>query len=370
MSGFRNFFVGSIKGNNANTPEIDESKKWDVVLFVGNYDPITKDEFERVKQFVKRVIKGDQADKFAHDIDLGALINEQTTAESYFEEMNNTNLSLEDKEFITGKLFGLKVFPVNFKQLMWLTLEQLDRDGTIGAKEKVDDIVKKIQSSFEKANILIVLREEDSHSLKAIGEIIHKFSDKDINIGFMVWKHDQIKNDIMENIPFSGDLIKAICLMDFDRPAPDELKSFSYKYRLSKHLDSIRSIHLKVQGEKYLFPFTSLFPDLVIYGDEEFEDKKNNYIFVMEILKKMYLGDDYENRIESRKDIKKKGNPSSGTAGGAGGAAPAGGSTVGGDVGAGADSTSSDTSSPTDNSTSTTETPETSTPSPEPENPA
>jgi hypothetical protein len=367
MSGFRNFFVGSIKGHNLNAQTTDESKKWDVVLFVGNYDPITKDEHERIKQFVKRVIKGDQASKFSHDIDLGVLINEQTTSESYFEEKNNSNLSLEDKEFITSKLFGLKMFPVNFKQLMWLTLEQLDRDGTIGAKEKVDEIVKKIQTSFEKANILIVLREEDSHSLKAIGEIIHKFSDKDLNIGFMVWKHEPIKNDILENIPFNGDLIKAICLMDFERPEPDELKGFSYKYRLSKHLDSIRAIHFKVHGEKYLLPFTSLFPDLIIYGDEEFEDKKNNYIFVMEILKKMYLGDEYENRIELRKDDKKKIIPSSGTAGGGGSGASPGGTSGGS---SGGDSSPSDTPSPTEGAAPTTETPETSTPSPEPEIPA
>jgi hypothetical protein len=122
------------------------------------------------------------------------------------------------------------------------------------------------------------------------------------------------------------------------------LKSFSYKYRLSKHLDSIRALHFKCHGEKYLLPFMSVFPDLVIYGDEEFEDKKNNYIFVMEILKKMYLGDEYENRIEERKTEKEKKTTSSGsTGGGSGGPAPTGG---GGMTGAAPDTTTGDDSAP------------------------
>jgi uncharacterized membrane protein YgcG len=247
-------------------------------------------------------------------------------------------MTFEDKEFITGKLFGLKIFPVNYKQLMWLTMAQEDKERDESNNEKVNKIVSKIQKSFQKANILIVLREDDSHSLKALGEIIHKFSNNDINIGFMVWKHEPIKNVILENIPMCGDMIKAICLMDFERPMPEDLKSFSYKYRLSKHLDHIRSIHFKVGGEKYLLPFTSMFPDLVIYGDEEFEDKKNNYIFVMEILKKMFLGDEYENKIAEHNDDKRKDIlPGGGTTGGGGGgsapAGPGGGSSGGAEAG-------------------------------------
>lgn len=333
MSGFRSFFIGSVKGNQP-PAQIDNTKKWDVVLFVGEYNPISRDEHERIKQFVAKVIKGDQAHKFCHDVDLGVLVNQQLEEESFFQEKNNFDLSVKDKEFITSKLFGLKMFPINFKQLMWLTLEQLDRDNIEGASEKIQKISNKIQSSFEKANILIVLRESDGHSLKALGEIIHKFDNNDINIGFMVWQHTSENNPIMENLPCDGDIIKAICLLDFDRPDPEELKSFSYKYKLSNHLDSIRSLHLKCHGEKYLLPFMSVFPDLVVYGDEEFEDKKNNYIFVMEILKKMYLGDDYENKIEGRKTEKEKKAISTGTTGGGiGGTSTSGGSS---DIGAGA----------------------------------
>lgn len=326
MSGFRNFFISSVPGAGQNPlSEINETQKWDVVLFVGNYDPITKDEYERIKQFVSKIVKGEQANKFSHDVDLGVLVNEQLDEESYFEEKHNTSLSFEDKEFITGKLFGLKIFPVNFKQLMWLTLGQSDKESSENAKEKINKITSKIQQSFEKANILIVLRESDNHSLEALGEIIHKFSDNNLNIGFMVYKHEPVKNAMLDNIPMTGEIIKAVCLMDFERPTPEDLKSFSYKYKLSKYLDTIRTIHFKVQGAKYLLPFTSLFPDLVIYGDEEFEDKKNNYIFVMEVLKKMYLGDDYENKLEAQiNDNKKKVIPNSGQAGGSDSSAPGG----------------------------------------------
>lgn len=341
MVGFRSFFISSVKGNHAPT-QTSETEKWDVVLFVGDYNPITRDEHERIKQFVAKIIKGDQSHKFCHDVDLGVLVNQQLDEESFFQEKDNFDLSVHDKEFITSKLFGLKMFPVNFKQLMWLTLEQLDRDNTEGASDKIEKISKKIQSSFEKANILIVLRESDGHSLKALGEIIHKFANSDINIGFMVWRHTIENNPIMENLPCDGDIVKSLCLLDFVRPEPGELKSFSYKYKLSNHLDSIRSLHLKCQGEKYLLPFMSVFPDLVIYGDEEFEDKKNNYIFVMEILKKMYLGDEYENKIESRKSEKEKQLTSSGSTSG-GGAGPS------GSASSGPDSTATDVDSSPEN---------------------
>ncbi len=47
-----------------------------------------------------------------------------------------------------------------------------------------------------------------------------------------------------------------------------------------------------MNGEKYAVAFQSMFPKMVIYEIDE-DNKTDNYVFVMEVLKKMFLGDDY-----------------------------------------------------------------------------
>jgi hypothetical protein len=87
-------------------------------------------------------------------------------------------------------------------------------------------------------------------------------------------------------------MIKAVCLLDHDKPNPEDLKSFCYKYRLGEYLEAVKSIHFRVGGEKYLEAFMQLFPDVVIYDFHE-ENREDNYRVIMEIIKKMYLKNDY-----------------------------------------------------------------------------
>jgi hypothetical protein len=339
MSNFKTFF-GSVGGTAGQTPPIaNTNDQWDVVLFSGTYDPITRDEHEKIKTFIVKVMQDPKnKDKFSKDIEIGLICNEEKTSQTAILDKFKYNLTHDEKEFITAKFFGLRMFPLSFKDLVLMANNQ---DMYTDKVDSVNASILNLKKSFQKANILIVLNPTDFPNVNALDEITKKFADEDLNIGFITWQpKESTPIEFMGNEKPTGQVIKAICLMDFERPNPDQLKSFCYKYKLANILDLIRTVHFKVMGEKYLIAFRALFPDLTVYGDEEEDEKDNNYIFMMELLKKMYLRELYQNRVADRqkeaqesvsKDIGLKPVISSSTSGGAGG----GGASVGGGSGSG-----------------------------------
>jgi hypothetical protein len=329
MSTFKTFF-GNASGINNNTPKTND--QWDVVLFSGTYDPITRDEHEKIKKFIKEVVQtGQHKDKFSPKVEFGLICNEEKTSQSAILDKFKYNLTNDEKEFITAKIFGLRMFPLDFKDLILATDE---KQNYTDKEENFKDSINNLKKSFQRANILIVLSVDDfPENNNATDEITKKFSDQDLNIGFITWRPKETTPvEFLGNAKMSGQIIKAICLMDFERPNPDELKSFCYKYKLANILDLVRTIHFKVMGEKYLLAFRALFPDLSVFGDEEEDEKDINYIFIMELLKKMYLRELYQNRVSDRQqeaqkevseEIGLKPVISSSTSGGAGGSASA-----------------------------------------------
>jgi len=339
MSTFKTFF-GSAKG--VQTNPTTNSDLWDVVLFSGTYDPITRDEHEKIKKFIKEIVKnGEHSNKFAPNVEIGLICNDEKASQSSILDKFRYNLTNDEKEFISAKVFGLRMFPLNFKDLVMLS----NKSEIYSDKEDVfNDSINNLKKSFQKANILIVLNPNEFPNENAIEEITKKFSDEDLNIGFITWNpSDSTPIEFLGNVQMTGQIIKAICLMDFERPNPEELKSFCYKYKLANILDLVRTIHFKVMGEKYLIAFRALFPDLSVFGDEEEDEKDTNYIFIMELLKKMYLRDLYQNRVSDRQQETQESvskniglTPiSSSTDGGAGGGGGAedGGASAAGDTG-------------------------------------
>jgi GTPase SAR1 family protein len=304
MSSFKTFFgnVGGVNTNNTNKAQ----DYWDVVLFNGTYDPITRDEHEKVKKFIKEIVNSDKhKNKFSPTVEFGLMCNDDTSSNSAILDKFKYNLTHDEKEFISAKLFGLRMFPINFTELSMLAASV---DKSNDTSENLENSIKDLKKSFQKANILIVLNKSDElENGNGLEEITKKFESEDLNIGFITWDpSDAEPIEFLGNTKMSGQIIKAICLMDFERPNPDELKSFCYKYKLANILDLVRTIHFKVMGEKYLLAFRSLFPDLTIFGDEEEDEKDINYIFIMELLKKMYLRELYQNRVTDRQQEAQK----------------------------------------------------------------
>lgn len=303
MSTFKTYF-SSVGGNNQSSK--GRSDQWDVVLFSGTYDPITRDEHEKIKDFIKTVIQdGQHKDKFSPNVEFGLICNEEKSSQSTILDKFKYNLSNEEKEFISAKIFGLRMFPLSFKDLLLISNnEEIYSDKESAFKDSITNLKK----SFQRANILIVLNHDDFPDNKVTEEITKKFSDEDLNIGFISWTPKKSTPiEFLGNVAMTGQIIKAICLMDFERPNPEQIKSFCYKYKLANILDLVRTIHFKVMGEKYLLAFRALFPDLTIFGDEEEDDKDTNYIFIMELLKKMYLRELYQNRVVDRQNEAQEG---------------------------------------------------------------
>jgi hypothetical protein len=300
--------------------------KWDVVLFPGKYDPITKEEQSRIAQFVNQVIRNPQhACLFSENVELG-LISDFKSEEQKLVDTIKYEMSFEDKEFITAKIFGYRMFQVNVRDLFWLAVnkskEIIKTTKVFGADQKFKDepvdsdqisypdgvnptfdaSLSELKKTFDNANILVVLDPDTNDFVQDIDDEVVTFEDESLNVGFLVWKNKKEKiNRLLGGVPNIGEIIKAIVLMDHDKPDPEDLKSFAFKYNLGNYLSDIRTIHFKVNGEKYPIAFMSVFPQMVIYEIDE-DNKMDNYIFVMEMMKKMFLGDEY---VEPEEELPK-----------------------------------------------------------------
>lgn len=309
-SDFREF-IRTPRGDDCDS---EPTGKWDVVLFAGVYSPITIDEKDRVDQFVKNVIRNDKyKDLFSDNVDLGLIVDDEDSSKVF--SAGSYDLTNDEKEFISGKLFALKVFPVNYRRLKWLTIPIPDKhklpfNASFTLEETRNELLtmfypalEKIKESFDNVNILIVIDPDQPNAIPELDHITTNFEDDTIKIGFMSWKHlPKLHIKELGNIPVTGDMIKAVVLMDHDRPYPEYLKSFAYKYKLGHLIEEIRTVHFKVSGEYYLEAFMELFPDVVVFDDDE-TNKKANYKFIMELLKKMYLKDEYVSEYASEEPL-------------------------------------------------------------------
>ena len=299
MDNFRNF-LGSTPVDRSDYPV----GKWDVVLFTGTYGPITRDEHGRIKQFVDNIIRGDKYKHlFSQTIELGLVFDDHD--DNVIRTELDMDLNNEEKNFITTKFFGLRGFTVSYRKLKWLTIPIPDKSKLkMNADIKNDKMkgdmmtmytpaLEDIKKNFDQVNVLIVINPEEDNALPELDHILTNFQDDTIKIGFMSWRH--IAKDVVKelgNIPVTGDMIKAVVLLDHERPDPQDLKAFAYKYGLKDYIDHIRALHFRVNGEYYLEAFMNLFPDLVVYDDDE-SNTKENYKVVFEILKKIYFKDNY-----------------------------------------------------------------------------
>lgn len=261
--------------------------KWDVVLFFGDYSPITKKEYDRIDQFVETVIKNPQwVARFADRVDIG-LVADVSHKEDHLELEANYQLTFDEKNFITSKLFGLKMINADITNLY--------ETAKIPAREEefvktAREVVDKLYSKFHKANILLVLRPSDRDNIKEFMKITPYLQDENIKVGFVVF-HEENDFDMsyLRGIPCNADTLKIITLLNADRPDPEELRGFASKYRIHNRINDIRKIHFKTGGDNYYLAFEQFFPDLKIYDVEDHESTKANYEVVLDMLKEMYL---------------------------------------------------------------------------------
>jgi hypothetical protein len=261
--------------------------RYNVVLFVGEYNPITYDEYGRIQQFVDEVIKNPTyTNIFDEAVDIGLIMNADKEEEK-FSIQKKYNLNFDERNYITTKLFGLKAIPFDIKGL------EISQAISAGDETKLNEMIYKINEDlkkvFHKNNILIVLRDKDTNVQDAFKLIKATYENNDDNkVDLVIFNH---KPHVPKSIsmPCNGEIIKAICLLNADKPLPEDLKTFAAKYGLVEYIDDIRRIHFKTEGHRYSLAFELVFPQLNLFASQDEASKEANFIFIMDLLKEMYL---------------------------------------------------------------------------------
>lgn len=286
---FKSFFVENVAAKVDEVPTAPAANKWDVVLFAGDYNPITKDEYSRICQFVEKYIKK-ESHQFGEKVDIGLVTDYDKKYENDVANKLAYDLSIEERNFISTKFFGLKLFPVNFEKMLHLLRHDPAKASNPEFMKEVNDMIVEFKENFHGSNILIILRQEDAKDITEL-EKIANVARGGLNIGFLIWNHDPQSDSRLfgKSIPILGDIIKAIVLLDLERPNPEEIKAFAHKYKVQKWINEIQKIHFKVNNDRYIIAFRCIFPDLVISQTSDDAAIDSNARVAMEMLKTMYL---------------------------------------------------------------------------------
>jgi hypothetical protein len=263
--------------------------KYNVILFVGDYSPISYDEYDRIQQFIDTVIKNPTYTTIFDDtVDIGLIINADKEADK-FSIQKKYNLGFDEKNYITTKVFGLKSLPIDLDKLE--IAQQLGVDNTEKLNEIVSKTTEEMKKFFHKCNILIVLRSDDDRVKEAFQQLKSNYEtdlNTDSKVDLVIFNHKPyIPASIA--IPCNGDIIKAITLLNSDKPNAESLKTFAAKYGLLDYVDEIRRIHFKCEGYRYSLAFELVFPKMNLFSGQDDASKEANMIFMMDLLKEMYL---------------------------------------------------------------------------------
>jgi hypothetical protein len=289
IKSFKSFFTENVAANVDDVPTAPAAHKWDVVLFAGSYNPITKDEYGRICQFVDKFIKK-ESEQFADKVDIGLVTDYDKTYENDVSNKMSYDLTIEERSFLTTKLFGLKLFPINFEKMLHLLRHDQEKASNPEFMKEINEMIVEFKQNFHGSNILIILRQEDAKDVQQLEQIAN-VARGGLNLGFLIWNHEpQIDSRLFgRSIPVIGEIIKAIVMLDLERPNPEELKAFAHKYKVQQWLNEIKKIHFKVNNERYIIAFRCIFPDLVISQTADDAAIDSNAKVAMEMLKTMYL---------------------------------------------------------------------------------
>lgn len=289
---FKSFYVENISQQNDKVLPDEAAQpetKWDVVLFSGDYNPLTKDEYSRICQFVEKYIKK-ESNQFDKSVDIGLVTDYDKNYEDDVSNQMSYDLTIEERNFLTTKLFGLKLFPVKFEKMLHLLRYDPEKASNPEFMEDVNEMILNFKQNFHGSNILIVLRQQDVKDITDLNKIAN-IARGGLNIGFLIWNHELESNSRLfgRQIPIIGEMIKAIVLLDNEKPNPEEIKSFAYKYKIQKWINEIQKIQFKVNNDRYIIAFRCIFPDLVISHTSDDSSIEANARVAMDILKTMYL---------------------------------------------------------------------------------
>lgn len=270
--------------------EVQKTIKYDLILFYGDYNPITREEYSRIFEFINDFVPKNKQ-LFSDKLEVGLLCDYDDDLEQRQIKTQNYDLLLDEMKFLTTKLFGLKLYPIDFRGIN----ELIKLTDTPYEEQLLSDTIKELTDEFKKNflrdNALVVLRPDDS--LKILSEISNLTS-CEINIGFMAYQNKfREPSKLLSKLPYDSRMLKLICILDYFRPNPEDLRTFCFRYKLQDLLDEAKRIHFKTGNEYYFDAFKLLFPNLNTSITNDSVNESNVKV-IFELLKRMFLKRDIE----------------------------------------------------------------------------
>ena len=188
--GFKKFLQEKYYNNGVPAPEINDDTvvqrrvQYDLLLFYGDYNPITREEYIRIFEFINDFVPKNKQ-LFSDKLEVGLLCDYDDDLEQRQVKIQNYDILLDEMQFITTKLFGLKLHPIDFTGIN----ELIKLTDTPYEQQLLSDNIRNLTSTFKKKfltdNALVILRPNDS--VKLLTEISNLTSDE-INIGVMTYQ--------------------------------------------------------------------------------------------------------------------------------------------------------------------------------------
>lgn len=293
--GFKTFLQEKYYNNHLppepqNGIQVQKPMKYDLVLFYGDYNPITREEYNRIFEFINDFVPKNKQ-LFSDKLEIGLLCDYDDDLEQRQIRTQNYDLLLDEMKFLTTKLFGLKLYPIDFRGIN----ELIKLTDTPYEEQLLSDTIKELTATFKRNflrdNALVVLRPNDS--LKILSEISNLTS-SEINIGFMVYQSKfKEPSKLLSRLPYDSRMLKLICILDYFRPNPEDLRTFCFRYKLQDLLEEAKRIHFKTANEYYFDAFKLLFPNLNTSVSNDSVNESNVKV-IFEIIKRMFLKRDLE----------------------------------------------------------------------------
>ncbi len=259
-------------------PQTDiTNKKIEIVLFAGDYTPITIRDTNRVEDFYNEVVK-ENPDNYSEDLEIAFLVNH---TEDDIEELKYSNrLTIQDINFINSTFFGLKTYGLPFNDFYESTYSE--DINTVDIKENIKTF---FDEKFRGKNVEIVFNDSKKSMFKKINDII---SIETLNFRFFsdtVYSFPHVK---FSDIYITSDILKAICLLDYEKPDPENISIFCSRYELDDLYEDIKTLHHMSQNRNYHLLFSMVFPKINLNNTDSENEETNNKI-VMKLIQQLYL---------------------------------------------------------------------------------
>ena len=271
-TGFKNYYKQSVP-----VETVSADSPIDIVLFVGEYSPITIADFQRFKDYKKEVVDA-APNLYAEEVSMALLVDHD--ADNALEQSFSNTLNIAEKNFINSTFFALRTYGVDFNQFY-----QSIYNSEVDSMELHDDIRLFLDKTFRGKRVEIVFSDSSKDMFSSICD-----TSSFRNITFRFFKDTYCYFPLCKfsDIRITSDIVKAIALLDYEKPYPENISVFCAKYGLTDISEEIKTIHYLSQNENYHLLFSLVFPQLTLKNQTVETAEMNNNV-IMKMIQALFI---------------------------------------------------------------------------------